>query len=205
MVDSHKARIFIVEDEPIIADDLADFLQSEGYFVVGIAHDSESALDMIHSETIDLVLLDINIEGSKDGIEIGRIINDQYKLPFIFITSFSDDVTMSKVVDTHPYGYIVKPFEERTLKTTISLALHNFRSEQKEPFLSFEKLNQNCIEPLTAQQYQILIELSNGLNNSEIADKLFVSRNTIKFHLKNIYYKLDVGSRMDAVKKLMSS
>ena len=66
-----------------------------------------------------------------------------------------------------------------------------------------DKLNEQCLEPLTEQQYQILIELSNGLNNVQIAEKLFVSRNTVKFHLKNIYYKLDVGTRMDAVKKLI--
>ena len=199
----YKARIFIVEDEPIIADDLADFLQSEGYFIVGIAYDSESALDMIHSEEIDLVLLDINIEGSKDGIEIGQIIQEKYDLPFIFITSFSDDDTMSKVVETHPFGYIVKPFEERTLKTTISLALHNYKSQQKEDYASLDSLNSIAVEPLTEQQYQILIDLSNGLNNVQIGEKHFISRNTVKFHLKNIYYKLDVRSRMEAVRKLM--
>ena len=197
-----KKKIFIVEDEPIIADDLADYLISEDYFVVDIAHDSETALDKIHSEDIDLVLLDINIDGSKDGIQIGQIIKEKYNVPFVYLTSFSDDATIAKVLDTEPYGYIVKPFEEKSLKTTLSLALHNFKAQNRSSIRTLEELNYTCDEPLTEQQFQILVDLKEGLNNKEIGEKHFVSKNTVKFHLKNIYYKLDVGSRMEAVGRL---
>ncbi|MBK7222322.1 MAG: response regulator [Saprospiraceae bacterium] len=82
-------NILIVEDEPAIAQDIAFNLEDNGFAIAGIAHNSERALDLLYTKQVDLAILDINIAGTKTGIGLAKIINDKYKIPFIFLTSFS--------------------------------------------------------------------------------------------------------------------
>ena len=86
--------VLIVEDEPVIATDIEMTLTGADYTVVGIAYSSTKALDLLHRFRPDIVLLDIAIKGDKDGIDIAAIINDKYKVPFIYITSFADRETL---------------------------------------------------------------------------------------------------------------
>lgn len=113
-----KLRIVIVEDEPLIADDLAAILEKNGFQIVGIADEADEALELVTKQKPDLALLDINIEGNQDGIQLAA----QLKIPFIFITSFYDQRTLERVQAVHPAGYIVKPFSERDLLINIELA-----------------------------------------------------------------------------------
>lgn len=122
-------NILIVEDEPIIARDLSFALSDMGYAVSGIAHSAEVALKYLAEKTIDLCLLDINIEGHLSGIDVGHIINQQYQIPFIYLTSYSDQNTLARVKITQPYGYLVKPVDEPTLKSTLEIALYNFQNQ----------------------------------------------------------------------------
>ena len=198
-----KSRIFIVEDEPIIAKDLKSFLEDEGYTVVGFAMDSESALNKIHTQEIDLVLLDIMIEGSKSGIEVAAVIREKYDLPFIFLSSLSDDITLKKAVETSPYGYIVKPFNEKSLKTTIATALHKHKMEKELVIKS--NVDSMADVPLSTKEFQILEDLVKGLTNDQIAERHFISTNTVKYHLKNIFAKLNVSSRSAAISKVIQN
>ena len=127
-----KFRILIVEDEPIIADDIAYTLEDLGYIITGIAHDAQDALIHVKLESPDLVLLDINLGGEMDGIEIAQIIKDQFQIPFMFLTSLSDRNTLERAKITSPLGYIVKPFDHGDLLTSIEVAMHNYVAKNKK-------------------------------------------------------------------------
>lgn len=126
-----KQRILIVEDEPIIARDLSYTVKDLGYIVVGIAHSAAVAIEKLENEAVDLTLLDINIEGSLTGIDVAHLINQKYQIPFIYLTSYSDQRTLEKVKITQPYGYLVKPIDEPTLKSTLEIAFYNFANQQE--------------------------------------------------------------------------
>jgi len=192
-----EIQVLIVEDEALIAKDIKYILEDEDYLVSGIAYHSKKALEELRDNTPDIVLLDIQLNSELTGIQLAKIINEQYHLPFIFLTSFADRSTIEKVKSTNPMGYIVKPFEERTLVATIEIALFNYAQLWKEkiPSLTKRLLNQQLGTPLTDREYATLEQLLEGKTNKQIAQDLFVSPNTVKTHLSNIYLKLDVNSR----------
>lgn len=198
----NKKKILIVEDEVMIAEDISEYIQEMGHHVIGIAYDSEMALDYVAIHQPDLILLDITIDGSKNGIEVAEIIKEKYALPFIYITSHSDSHTLEGVKKTMPYGFIVKPFSERDLFSAVEIAIFRYESEKKDEELSLEKVNQLSLRPLTPIEFEVLMSLVEGLKNQEIADKHFVSINTVKTHIKNIYSKLNVHNRASLVSKV---
>lgn len=187
-------KILIVEDEPAIAHDIAAILTGNGYQVCGIAHSSTRAMDYLVTKSPDIALLDISIKGDKDGIEIAHIIKKKYDIPFVFLTSFADNETIDRVKETSPYGYIVKPFKERDLAPVIEVALLRKSSENKS-FPSLERINVNLHTPITAMEYLVLKHIWKGLKNQEIADELFLSINTIKTHISNLYTKTETNSK----------
>lgn len=122
-------EILIVEDEPLIAEDIAETLKESGYGVIGIAHNADDAIRILKSSSPSLALLDIKIDGYIDGLMLAKIVKDEFKLPFMFLTSYTDKETLDKVKELNPYGFIVKPFDERELTSNIELAIHKFKSE----------------------------------------------------------------------------
>lgn len=198
-----STKVLIVEDDFIIAKDIQVTLSKLGYKIVGVAHDSEKALDMLYSRKPDFVILDINIGGTKDGIDIAEVINEKYNLPFIYLTSYSDEHTLGRATSTKPYGYIVKPFEESDLKTSIAVAYHNFKTKQEESSLSKSNIEKHSRESLSDKEYQIILDISQGLSSSQIAEKQLISVNTVKFHLKNIYQKMEVSNKTELIGKII--
>ncbi|MCF6168039.1 response regulator [Lutibacter sp.] len=118
-----KPKILIVEDEPIIASDIEMSLEEIGYDVIGIEEDAESALQSIKNNKPDLVLLDINLDGDMDGIILAEEINLHFHIPFVFLTSNTDNLTINRVKRTKPAGFIVKPFTDKDLQSNIEIAL----------------------------------------------------------------------------------
>lgn len=190
-------RVLIVEDEALIAKDIQYILEDESYCVSAIAYDSKKALNELRNNTPDLVLLDIQLNSQLTGIQLAKVINEQYELPFIFITSHADRGTIDEVKSTNPMGYLVKPFEERTLITTIEIALHNHAQlwAERRPKLTYRRLNKKLPNPLTGREFATLEHLLQGKPNKQIASDLYVSTNTVKTHLSNIFLKFDVNSR----------
>lgn len=119
-----KAKILVVEDEPLIADDIEALLSDIGYKVTSVADNANDAIASIKKEKPDLALLDIKIEGSIDGVMLADIIQKEFGLPVIFLTSNADPFTIDKVKKLQPSGFIVKPFDERDLRSAIEIALH---------------------------------------------------------------------------------
>lgn len=118
-----KSKIMIVEDESIIAEDLADSLEDMGYIVVDIVSSGEEAILMAAEKQPHLILMDVILQGEIDGITAAEEIYSSLQIPIIFLTAYSDNQTLQRVKATNPFGYIVKPFEERNLYLTIEIAL----------------------------------------------------------------------------------
>jgi len=126
----NKSRILVVEDEAIVAMVIKRRLKDLSYIVSGVASTGKDAITKVEGTFPDLVLMDIRLKGDMDGIEATKIIKDRFSLPVVYLTAHSDDVTFKKAKETDPDGYILKPFTEKDLSTTIEIALHKFRKEK---------------------------------------------------------------------------
>lgn len=190
-------KILIVEDESIIAADLELTLIQNDYEVAGIAYDSTKALDLITNRKPDLVLLDINIKGDMNGIQIGEILHTRHQIPFIYITSYSNKDILDSAKVTMPYGYIVKPYKDKDIVTSIEIALYNHQRNHSVGLPDFEILKKHS--GLSNAEYEVLKALWQGHTNQKISENIHLSINTIKTHLRNIYSKLNVDSRSEAL------
>ena len=115
--------ILIVEDEPLIAKDLAYMLEDLDYKIAGIAYNAEDALRIIDEQSVDLAILDINIEGEMSGIDLAKKMN---QIPFIYLTSHSSKEVVAEAKRTGPLAYLVKPIDEHDLLSTIDVAFYNY-------------------------------------------------------------------------------
>lgn len=198
----HQIRVLVVEDEPLIAEDIRETLDNIDFQVSGVAYNSDSALNQLATNTPDIVILDVNLGSEKDGIEIAEIINEKYRIPFIYLTSYADRATIDRAKHTRPMGYVVKPFDEKDLFTTLEIAVFNFN--QKQPAIEFNlnKINHRLLSKLTQKEFEILTSIFEGKTNRQMSEEHFISLNTIKTHIKKIYDKLDVNTRTMAIAKL---
>jgi DNA-binding LytR/AlgR family response regulator len=124
----NNIEILVVEDEAIVAADIASRLEHKGYVIAGIATSGKEALDMLQSRKIDLCLVDIKLNGVMDGIELAAHIKESTPLPVIFLTSMNNDETFERARATHPAAYMLKPFNDRELQLAIDLAVYNYSS-----------------------------------------------------------------------------
>ena len=125
-----KRSILIVEDEQIAAQDLKESLQSFGYHVSGIARSGEQAIGMTDAETPDLILMDLHLAGKLSGIEAAEQILARHAVPIIYVTAYSNPELVEQAKRTRPYGYIIKPYDERLIRTEIEIALYKFGLDQ---------------------------------------------------------------------------
>ena len=124
-----SSRILIVEDEAIVSMEIGERLTAMGYSIVGSAGDGKQALELTEIHRPDLVLMDIRLRGSMDGMTAAR----RFHVPIIFLTAYSEDATLQRAKVTEPYGYILKPFDERELKSAIEIALYKHRADEEIP------------------------------------------------------------------------
>jgi DNA-binding NarL/FixJ family response regulator len=196
-----ELKILIIEDEPVIAENISMYLNNADFTVSGIAYDDEEAVNQLHNNTPDAVILDINLDSSIDGIQIADYINKNFRLPFLFLTSYSDKETLQRAKMVEPSGYIVKPFNGQTLLASLEIAISNFanRSNYQVPDLHLDKINKHLLSPLTDREFRVLQLIYQGRTNNQIADELFVTINTVKVHIRNTYLKLDAASHSTAI------
>jgi len=167
-----KLNVFIVEDESIVARDIQNSLVKLGYNVVGSANNGKDAIEKITDLVPDLVLMDIMIKGPMNGIEVSEKIKETMNIPVIFLTAYADEGTLSRAKITEPYGYILKPFKEIDLHSTIEMAVYK---HQKDSELLKER--------------DFLYSLVEN-KDEKSTDILFVRSNSrlVKVHLKDIYF-----------------
>ncbi|WP_299364959.1 LytTR family transcriptional regulator DNA-binding domain-containing protein [Winogradskyella sp.] len=125
-------NIHIVEDEPLIAETIKAILENEKHSITGISLRAKEAIFDIENLKPDLVLVDIMIKGDMDGIDLVSYLKKKIDIPFIYLTSLSDEKTLERVKETNPSGYIVKPFNENTLTTNIELAYHKYQNTNSD-------------------------------------------------------------------------
>ena len=126
-----QPAIFIVEDEAIVANYIRETLKSLVYTVPGIAKSGELALEKIRESKPDLVLMDIHLAGQLDGVETAGKIHVLYDIPVIYLTAYADKALLDRAKITEPYGYVIKPYDERELHSVIEMALYKHRIERE--------------------------------------------------------------------------
>ena len=166
-----KPNILVVEDESIVSKDIQHSLKKLGYNVVGAAAIGEKALELVRLERPDIVLMDIMLKGEMNGIETAEIIRNELAIPVIFLTAYADESTLAKAKVTEPYGYIIKPFKEIDLHTSIEMAIYKHAKEQE-----------------IIRERDLLFSI---IENKEVsADFIFVKSNSslVKLKTEDIYY-----------------
>jgi len=124
-------NILVVEDEAIIAEDLERTLLRLGYSVCGVEASASDAIARMREDGPDLVLMDIKLRGGSDGIDAAATARQEIDVPVIFLTSHSDEATLTRATAVSPHGYLLKPFDERALRVAIEVALQKHRLERR--------------------------------------------------------------------------
>lgn len=140
--ETKREKIIIFEDERIVGEDIKLILERLGYKVPRIETSGEKAIKIIKKFKPDLLLIDIVLNGKLDGIEVAEQIRRHYNIPIIYLTAYADEKILARAKATEPHGYIIKPFDERDLRTAVEIALYKHKTEQKLRE-SFEKLKKS--------------------------------------------------------------
>src|SRR5262249_60057718 len=156
----------VVEDECIVAFDLRVALEDMGYAVVATVASSDEALRAADQHRPDLVLMDIKITGRADGIEAGCALRDRHRIPVVYLTANADGATLSRALATEPGGYLVKPYNEHTLRTTIELAFSRHEAERVTQIAHERERAQ------LAQKYSDMTNLARRLRKEATRDPL---------------------------------
>jgi signal transduction histidine kinase len=163
-----NARILIVEDEVVVAHNLRDRLQELGYVVPGIAFSGDEAIACAGETLPDLVLMDVKLRGEMDGVQAAEQIWDRFAVPVVYLTGFADDTTLQRAKLTEPYGYVLKPFELRELRSAIELALYRRTIEKK--LQESEQRYREQLEQRVAERTADLVATNRQLQQ-EIAER----------------------------------
>ncbi|MCW5889538.1 MAG: response regulator [bacterium] len=126
-----SGRLLVVEDEGITAIDTGDLLRGLGYEIAGVAYSGEDAIRRADELRPDLVLMDIRLRGAMDGVAAARAIHTRFGIPVVFATAYADDATLARARLAEPFGYVLKPFHERELRSTVEVALFKHRMERQ--------------------------------------------------------------------------
>ena len=196
-----KTNVLVVEDESIVSKDIQHSLKKLGYNVVGAASTGERAFELAASEKPDIILMDIMLKGDINGIETASRVKEELQIPVIYLTAYADESTLEKAKVTEPYGYIIKPFKEVDLHTSIEMALYKF-SKEKE-VLKARDLFYSIIENKDSKDF-IFVKSKSRLVKIKTSDIYFVealkdyvvintldSRYTIHSTMKDIVTKLE--------------
>jgi DNA-binding response OmpR family regulator len=130
---SHEPRVLIVEDESLIAEELRDRLSRLGFSVIATVDSAEEGIALATQNRPDLILMDIRLKGEKDGVQAANEIRQQVDVPIVYLTAYSDLLTVDRVRASEHDGYILKPFHARELQSTIDVAMkrHALRAKQE--------------------------------------------------------------------------
>jgi len=177
---SELVNILIVENEVLIAHMAESMLIELGYIVVGKARNIDEALNIIDNNKIDLALLDINLYNGTEGIDLGQRLKDSFKIPFIYLTSYTNKGIIEKATLTNPSGYIIKPFNKVDLFSSIEICLANTKQFSQETTIKIKKEDQAFIQ----------IRTNRGFIKIEQKDILYVKADNVyvEIYTKDVMY-----------------
>ena len=127
-----EGKILVVEDEHIVAMGLRAMLRNLGYTVTGVASSGKDAISKAESTFPDVVLMDIMLKGDMDGVDAAKEIRERFNVPVVYLTAYSDNNILERAKKTEPFGYIIKPFDEKDLHSSLEVALHRYRKEKEK-------------------------------------------------------------------------
>jgi PAS domain S-box-containing protein/putative nucleotidyltransferase with HDIG domain len=176
-----KKQILVVEDERIVAADVRMSLKRLGYDACGIATSGEHAIKKAEEARPDLVLMDIVLEGEMDGIEATSIIQSRFDIPVVYLTAYADEKTLERAKKSEPFGYILKPFEDKDVHSTIEMALHKYEmgkllKESEERYRGVVENAHDAIYILALNSFQYVnpaFESLTGRSKKELCSKEF--------------------------------
>ncbi len=165
-----KTNVLVVEDESIVSKDIQQSLKKLGYNIVGAAATGENAIELAQEAKPDIVLMDIMLKGEMNGIQAAEQIRGKMNIPVIYLTAYADEGTLAKAKVTEPYGYIIKPFKEIDLHTSIEMALYKHSKENE-----------------VRKERDLLYSL---VENKDSKDFIFVKANSrlVKLKTSDIYF-----------------
>jgi DNA-binding LytR/AlgR family response regulator len=179
---AEKVNVLIVEDESIVALDLANGLERDGYHIAGIADNAEEAQQLFTDNEVDIVLMDVNIIGEKDGIDTAVEILKQKAVPIIYLTAFTDAATIDRIKQTHPAAFLSKPYTLTNVRIAIDLAINNFAvSREQEPTGKIIPLDKNNNRGNSSPEREMILRMN---------DHIFVKHNYafVKLKLSDLLY-----------------
>ena len=172
-------RILVVEDESIVAKDIQDMLKGLGYTVPAIAFSGEQALKKAEEIQPDLVLMDIKLKGDIDGVEAARQIRGHFDIPVVYLTAYADKDTLERAKITEPFGYILKPFKEIELYTTIQIAIYRHKIDE---VLRKDKAD---LEKVVGERTEELARLQKALEDARRLSDIGILAATVAHELRN--------------------
>jgi len=183
-----KHTIIIVEDDEITALNLKLSLQKHSYDIIAICDNAMDAKEQIKTFKPNIIIIDISLQESNDGIELAKIIRKKYGIPFIYLTSYSDDDIIAQAIKTEPYGYIVKPFDPSSLHATIQMAIFKFDMENKRSEeIQNANLNKDELEKLLytkRDSNQPLVKFGDNYHIDIDKNEIFYKNSKIKLTKK---------------------
>ena len=196
-----SVQILAVEDNELHAENIYFCADELGYSIIDIVDNANDCLQILENKKPDILLLDIHIQGEINGIKLAEIVKDKFDIPVIFCTSLDDRITLSKAIKTQPEAYLNKPIEEKSLANAVEIAIYKSKTENKAH--NFKKQVEFKIKELTekynltSREIELIQLLIIGTETKTISEKLFISTNTVKYHSKNLFEKLNVKSRVE--------
>ncbi|MCO6359005.1 response regulator transcription factor [Roseivirga pacifica] len=192
-----KKNVLVLENEVLIADDLCDTLEDLGYAVFEPALTYQAAINTLDSENVDIAILDIDLGSKKTGMDVAMYIRANHNIPFVYLSSHSDQKTIELAKNTMPYAFLVKPFVSADVLTALEIALNNhawYASAKLTP-------SQSEVFDLTPMEKVVVRLIAENKTTKEIADELFISQSTVKNHRHNICVKLELTAGTHSLSK----
>ena len=197
-------KILVVEDEELIGQDIKFLLELDlAYEVPALVPSGEEAISQAGETHADLVLMDIMLEGELDGIEAANMINNQYGIPIIYLTAYRNDEILERAKLTEPYAYIVKPFEERELRTNVEIALNRHKAEQEKIKITEVTAKNQFLNKSLKEQETLLREIHHRVNNNmEIISSLLSLQSTQVKDERDLHLFIDSQNRVKSMAKV---
>lgn len=187
-----QKKVLIVEDEIIVATDVRMMLEANGYTVTGTARKYDEAVNLFKYQIPDLILCDIDLKSSRNGINFIQKVRELSKVPVIYMTAYTDDETLEEALETKPEAYLAKPFNETQLLISIKRVLKNGESNGSTHHQLFE------VAP-TKRELEVIKLIAKGCTTKEIAKELSISFETVQSHRKNILHKFKISSSAELI------